>query len=254
MNISVSKSMPQLCLYATLAGFITSTAAAQDLGLQAAQLALTAEESGQNAGGLYLDYAITEHHNFALNFDLFETDVGTIGAVRAGLSLSPAADRRYGLFAYLADMNNESSRWGGVGLQGRRQIAGLGIGGFGGIALRDSTMAARPLGDADVLFAGGELRLDLGEAWQAFAKVNLADFDELQLSTTLVWGEVGVLWQDPPDRYALVASYGFEEFSNHRLYDTTRIRLGVDIKLGRGGSTRALPFADPFLPVVARGF
>ncbi len=245
--------MPQMCLCATLAGFITSTAAAQDLGLQDAQFALTTEEEDRNSGGLYLDYAITPDHGFALNFDLFDTKVGTIGAVRAGLSLSPASDRRYGLFAYLADMNNESSRWGGIGIQGRRQIAGVGLGGFGGIAQRDSTMTTRLLGDADVLFAGGEIRLDLSASWQGFAQVSLADFDELQLSTSMIWGEIGLLWQDPSDRYALVASYGFEDFSNSRLNDTTRIRLGVEITLGRGTGARALPFADPFLPVVARG-
>lgn len=243
----------QFCLCLGLASLAADMAHADNLGLRAATLGLNSTGADQNGAHLNLNYAIAAHHWFEVNFDLADTEIGTIGAVRAGLHLSPASDRRYGLFAYLADLNNESSRWGGLGIQGRREIAGLTLGAHGGFGLRDSAMATRPLGDADVLFAGGEIRLDLGPAWQGFAQIGLAEFDELRLSTTQITGKIGVQWLDHSGAVAVTASYGFEEFSNLVLRDRGQFRLGVEIALGKRPVHTPLPFADPFLPVVARG-
>jgi len=243
----------QFCLCLGLASLAADMAHADNLGLRAATLGLNSTGADQNGAHLNLDYTITAHHGFELNFDLANTEIGTIGGVRAGLYLIPAADRRYGLFAYLADLNNESSRWGGLGIQGRRQIAGLGLGAYGGFSVRDSAMATRPLGDADVLFAGGEIRLDLGPSWQGFAQIGFAEFDELRLSTTQITGEIGVQWLDHSGAVAVTASYGFEDFSNPALRDRGQFRLGVEIALGKRAVYTPLPFADPFLPVVARG-
>ncbi|WP_340301933.1 hypothetical protein [Roseobacter sp. HKCCD7870] len=226
---------------------------ANNLGLRAATLGLNSTGADQNGAHLNLHYAITAHHGLEVNFDLADTEISTIGAVRAGLHLSPASDRRYSLFAYLADFNNESSRLGGLGIQGRREIAGLTLGAYGGFDLRDSAMATRPLGDSDVLFAGGEIRFDLGPSWQGFAQIGLAEFDELRLSTTQVTGEIGVQWLDHSGAVAVTASYGFEEFSNPALRDRGQFRLGVEITLGKRPVYTPLPFADPFLPVVACG-
>lgn len=243
----------QFCLCLGLASLAADMAHANNLGLRAATLRLNSTGADQNGAHLNLDYAITTHHGFEVNCNLADTEIGTIGAVRAGLHLSPAADRRYGLFPYLADLNNESTRWGGLGIQGRREIAGLTLGAYGGFGLRDSAMATRPLGDADVLFAGGEIHLDLGPTWQGFAQIGLAEFDELRLSTTQVTGEIGVQWLDRSGAVAVTASYGFEEFSNPALRDRGHFRLGVKIALGKRPVYTPLPFADPFLPVVARG-
>jgi hypothetical protein len=104
-----------------------------------------------------------------------------------------------------------------------------------------------------VLFAGGDIRLDLGPSWQGFAQIGLAEFDELRLSTTQITGEIGVQWLDHRGAIAMTASYGFEEFSNPTLRDRGQFRLGVEIALGKRPVYTPLPFADPFLPVVARG-
>ena len=243
----------QFCLCPGLASLAAEMAHANNLGLRAATLGLNSTGADQNGAHLNLDYAITAHHRFEVNFDLAHTEIGTNGAVRAGLHISPAADRRYGLFAYLADLNNESSRWGGLGIQGRREIAGLTLGAYGGFGLRDSAMATRPFGDADVLFAGGDIRFDLGPSWQGFAQIRLAEFDELRLSTTQITGEIGVQWLDHSGAVAVTASYGFEDFSNPALRDRGQFRLGVEIALGKRPVNTPLPCADPFLPVVARG-
>ena len=136
----------QFCLCLGLASLAADMAHADNLGLRAATLGLNSTGAHQNGAHLNLDYTITAHHGFELNFDLADTEIGTIGGVRAGLYLIPAADRRYGLFAYLADLNNESSRWVGLGIQERRQIAGLGLGLMAGLACATAPWQHAPLG------------------------------------------------------------------------------------------------------------
>jgi hypothetical protein len=62
-----------------------------------------------------------------------------------------------------------------------------------------------------------------------------------------------VQWLDHSGAVAVTASYGFEDFSNPALRDRGQFRLGVEIALGKRPVYTPLPFADPFLPVVARG-
>ena len=90
----------QFCLCLGLASLATDMARADNLGLHAATLGVNSTGAGQNGAHLNLDCAITAHHGFEVNFDVTDTEIGTIGAVREGLHLSPAADRRYDLFAY----------------------------------------------------------------------------------------------------------------------------------------------------------
>ena len=89
----------QFCLYLGLASLAADMAHADNLGLRAATLGLNSTGADHNGAHLNLDYAITAHHGFEVNFDLADTEIGTVGAVRAGPHLSPASDRRYGLFA-----------------------------------------------------------------------------------------------------------------------------------------------------------
>ena len=136
----------QFCLCLGLASLAADMAHADNLGLRAATLGLNSTGADQNGAHLNLDYTITAHHGFELNFDLADTEIGTIGGVRAGLYLIPAADRRYGLFAYLADPTMKAAAGLGLAFKSAVKLQGLDWGLMAGLACATAPWQHAPLG------------------------------------------------------------------------------------------------------------
>lgn len=175
-----------------------------------------------------------------------------IGGIFAAPYLAPAAGRRYGMFVFYRDRNRAADRWGGIGALGQREIWGMDLGAYGGIAWRDGT-AGGPLAKSDTIFAGASAAFSLADGLAAIAHLDWAEFDEIRLSTEQRAAWVGLRYHGGNGGFGQM-EVGRVAYSNPILRDRTELRLTIGLRFGPDGARGPMPFGDPFLPLALRGY
>ena len=239
-------------LCALLTSFSFPAFAQSSLGITGAELTfgMVEDETGEyrGQGRAALDVAITGFHGFQGDLAYSDTATGGIGTLAAHVYMTPRDGQKYGLFVALSDVDDRALMYASIGAEGMLAIGD------------DTTIEARAgvgWGDdrLDYIFAGGAIAHQLTPALELELSADVADFDEVGLSTTAYDVALRATYSPKGAPWGVYASIGQSGLTGGD--SATRIGLGVRITLGTTGGTdpktRLFRTPDPVAPLVRRG-
>jgi hypothetical protein len=240
-----------------LAATLPLTGQAQSsLGLNFGQAGFSLGHSGAGMrpmGQISGDYRITDAHGVQLGLVAADRPGGWIGQFDGHLYLQPAPDRKYGVFATLADINDRSAGIGTAGIEMMWEVAP-------GTVIEGRAGAGLATGGIDFIAVSGSLSHALGHTTEGFIRGGLAEFDEAALSAVGYTVGTGIrhhLGGTGLELSVAISANGLAGRDSAKAI--TQVDLGLTWRFGadRGArrpvASRSFETIQPFDPLIVRG-
>lgn len=243
-------------LVAIIASFVAAPAMAQSsLGITGAEfvLGVTEDEAGtaQFEGSAIVDVAITDAHGFQGDLRYDETLAGGVGTIGGHLYMTPKQGQKYGLFGSISDVNDRALQYVSLGAEAQLALS------FETTVEVQAGIGAATEGDLDYVFGSLALAHALTPSLDLEATFDVAEFDEVSLSTTSY--EIGVTATYSPEGapWGIFASVSHADLTGGDFSGATRVGLGLIWTFGNSGGTdpssRLFRSVDPVAPLLRRG-
>ncbi len=206
------------------------------------------------AGTLTGDFRITGSHGLQLDLALTDGASGLVGQIDAHLYMAPQADRKYGLFLSLVDVDGREATVAMAGVEGMVELAPGTV--FSG---RAALGYARPQA-LDFIAVSGRLDHAVTDSLSVFAEFGLAEIDEEALRAVTRQGRAGIVWEPAGRPFALTLAVARDSIGGRDARPAeTRAELGLSFRFGATGGARRpvlerpFPSPQPFAPLIAAG-
>jgi len=242
-------------LVAIFASFVAMPVLAQSsLGISGAEFALgvTEDEAGtaQFNGAAAVNVAITEAHGFQGDLRYDDTLAGGVGTIGGHLYMTPKQGQKYGFFGSISDVDDRALQYVSLGAEAQLAVN------FDTTVEVQAGIGAATEGDLDYVFGSLAVAHALSSAFELEAAFDVAEFDEVSLST--VSYEVGVTATYSPEGapWGVFASVTHSDLTGGEFSGATRVGLGLSWTFGNSGgtdpSTRLFRSVDPVAPLLRR--
>lgn len=231
---------------------LPSSAAAESLGLNWFQAGATWSDDGQPAGRLAGDWRIGPAHGLQLDVGLAGRDGGAVGEIAAHLYLMPQADRKYGFFATLTDIDGREATSAVMGVEAMHTPTADWM-------LEARAGIGKATGGLDFIMAEARVSRTLTDSLSITGGLMAADFDEAALRAIGWRAEIGLAWMPealPVEISAALVQDGLH--GRNAAGGESRVELGLTWRFGAGGmrrpvAERAFSAARPLDPLIRRG-
>lgn len=238
---------------ALLAG-VCSPASADSLGFRFADISAAGTSTGELAGRLSADFAITQSHGVQLDLAAVGHGSEFLGQIDGHLYMMPTDAAKYGLFFSLADMDGREATIGVIGVEAMFALSDrTEMHGRAGIGM------AMP-GNIDFITLSVGASHALGDQIAAFGDVTVAEFDKVALRAAGISSRIGVRYQPAAQPWEMSASLVRDGLTGRDAAAfETRAELGFVLHLGavggvmRGLDARGFASPQPFDPLLRRG-
>lgn len=179
----LSRLAPALAFASILAGPVAAQSSLGILG-GAAELSFGETEDGldQHEAQLQVDVAFTRFHGIQLDFGLKDIGDVTIGEIGGHLYLRPNETARYGFFAQISDVDEQSFQYLDAGIEGRFSLSSdvavdfnVGVG-------TTTNLGGASTSQWDYAFVGGGVIYDISDPLTLTARVDVTEYDETDFS------------------------------------------------------------------------
>jgi len=228
--------------------------AQSSLGITGAEFALgvTEDEAGtaQFNGSAAVNVAITEAHGFQGDVRYDDTLAGGVGSIGGHLYMTPRQGQKYGLFGSISDVDDRALQYVSLGAEAQLSLN------FDTTVEFQAGIGAATEGNLDYVFGSIALAHALSPAFEVEAALDVAEFDEVSLSTISYEAGVTATYSPEGAPWGLFASVTHSDLTSGGFSGATRVGLGLSWTFGNSGgtdpSTRLFRSVDPVAPLLRR--
>lgn len=251
-------SRPVLAALVALAtNLLPQNAPAQSsLGLNFAEAEATlAHDSGATrlSGHLMGDYRISAAHGLQFGLTGYGIANGWVGQVDAHLYLQPQADRKYGFYLTVADIDSRAATMATGGVEAMWQPGT-------NTTLTASAGAGLATGSLDFLTVSGSADHALSDRLSVFVAIGITVIDEADISATAISGTTGIRYALPTTGIELTAALAADRLAGYDSgHQESRVKIGVAWRFGaergarRSVNSRSFETMQPLDALITRG-
>jgi hypothetical protein len=227
---------------------------ADSLGFRFADISGVGTSTGEFAGRVSADFAITQSHGVQLDLGVVRYGAEFLGQIDAHLYMMPTDAAKYGLFFSLADMDGREATIGMAGVEAMLALsARTEVHACAGIGM------AMP-GNMDFVTLSVAGSHAFSDQIAAFGDLTMAEFDEVALRAVGSSARIGVSYQPMAQPWEVSVSLVRDGLTGRDAAAfETRAELGFTLHLGAGGGAmrglgaRGFASWQPFDPLLRRG-